>query len=118
MIWKIVQMSGQEIPVGSEEEVMKILEMANKGVKLVMTRYGVVNCASIDSIVPHKEKMQDAFEQLKFDRQLTLKVAEAKAIGPSPFTRDLQVKMKMLGAQMEMLGPGERTAAQEEGGRR
>ena len=114
MIWKIKMMSGQEIPLEDEAAVMRVLEMANKGMKLVLTKYGVVNCASIDSIVPHREKMEEVAERLKFRTDVSRENMEAHVLGRSPFSGGLLEQMRTLGKQMEMLGPAGRTAAQEE----
>lgn len=82
-IYKIVMMSGQEIPLESREALDKFLEAANAGAKLIMTKYGVVNTASVDSIVPHKEKMAEIAENMRYGH--SEEESRAKILGPSPF---------------------------------
>jgi hypothetical protein len=85
-IYKIVMMSGEEIPLESREALDNLISEANKGTKLVMTKYGVVNLSSIDSIVLHKELMREAYEQMK----VGIKEDEAiqEALGPGVFDGD------------------------------
>ena len=63
-----MMMSGQKIPLESVEELDKLIELSGKGQKLVKTKYGVVNLASIDSIVVHKEIMNEIREQMKYGK--------------------------------------------------
>lgn len=85
-IYKIVMMSGQEIPLESREALDKFLEAANAGAKLIMTKYGVVNTASVDSIVPHKEKLAEIAEEMKYGR--TENEARERIMGASPFDEE------------------------------
>ncbi len=93
MIYKIVMMSGQEIPLANEDEVSQIVAAANKGAKLIVTKYGVVNAASIDSIIPFKEKMQDVRELIKYGR--APESAEWEVLGESPFAKSLSVRAEI-----------------------
>lgn len=83
MIFLIKMMSGEEISLENEEAVRELLSQANAGKKLILTKYGVVNVSSIDSIVPHKEKMAGVREILKLGR--TKEEAEKEVLGVSPF---------------------------------
>ena len=98
-------MSGQEIPLENEEALTQLLSEANAGKKLILTKYGVINVSSIDSITPHKEKLEEVRDMLQFGTDRAK--AEAEALGPSPFA-------KLLAGKMTMLSPQSRTAAQEE----
>lgn len=108
MIYKIKMMSGQEIILESEEDLMKLLTEADKGKKLVLTKHGVVNVASIDSIVKHKEVLESIRQSMEYGK--TEEQARAEALPPSPFA-------KLLGEKMTMLNPRSRSLAQEEGAR-
>jgi len=108
MIFKIVQKSKNEIPVANEEDLMKLLSEANAGKKLVLTKYGVIDVSSIDCIIPHKGKMQEVGESIRYGKKL--EEAEAEALGPSPFA-------KMLAGGMTMLKPGQKADAFDEAGR-
>ena len=87
-IFKIKMMSGVEIPVESEEALQNFLQEANSGKKLVLTKYGIVNVASIDSIVLHKEKMQELAEMKDYKMENPEKVI----LGDSPFAKMLEEK--------------------------
>jgi hypothetical protein len=82
-IYKIVMMSGQEIPLESREALDRFMEAANSGAKLIMTKYGIVNTSSIDSIVPHKELMGEIAEQMKFGH--TEEESRGQILGFAPF---------------------------------
>lgn len=105
MIYKIKMMSGQEIILESEEELSKLLHEANEGKKLVLTKHGVVNVASIDSITKHKEILDSIRQNIEYGK--TPEQARTEALPPSPFA-------KLLGKNMEMLNPRSRSLAQEE----
>lgn len=108
MIYKINMMSGQGIILESEEELTKLLHEANEGKKLVLTKHGVVNIASIDSIVEHKEVLDSIRELVRYGK--TPEQARIESLPPSPFA-------KLLGEKMTMLSPRSRSIAQEEGAR-
>jgi hypothetical protein len=107
MIYKIKMMSGTEIPIDGEEALMEILNKANSGAKLILTKYGVINVQSIDSIVPYKEKLEEVMELLRLGKNID--DAKKYVLGESPFSRLLSNKMSML--------PQQRTEAQEEASR-
>jgi hypothetical protein len=65
-IYCIRMMSGQKIPLESREELDALMAAANGGARLVMTKYGVVNLSSIDSITLHKELMDEVAEKIRF----------------------------------------------------
>jgi hypothetical protein len=108
-IFKIQMMSGVEIPIESEEALVHFLSEASSGKNLVVTKYGIPNVASIDSITIHKEKMEEVREMLYLGTDRAK--AEAEALGPSPFA-------KLLSGKMQMLSHESRTAAQEEAARK
>ena len=108
MIFKIITMSGQEIPI-EEEKLLEFIKEAEKGKKLIITRYGIPNVASIDSIVPDKER-NESVRYLQQVSQCTREDAEARTLGQSPFA-------KILGEKMTMLSPQSRTIAQEQAAR-
>ena len=108
MIFKVVMMSGQEVMLENEEAVQALLREANEGKKLVLTKHGVINIASIDSIVPHKEKLDSMRDYLRLGK--SKEEALREVLEPSPFA-------KLLGPKMSMLSPRSRTAAQEEASR-
>jgi hypothetical protein len=74
-IYQINMMSGQKIPLESVEDLDKLIEASAQGAKLVKTKYGVINLASIDSIVVHKEMMSE------IKLQMTYGIGEEKARG-------------------------------------
>lgn len=118
MIYKIITMGGQAVRLRSEEALAKFLAEANAGKKLVLTEFGVVNVASIDSIVPDNDANNRVHEMLGYREvrdgkqvpQYTLKQAEDNVAGTSPFA-------KLLGNKMKMLTDAQRTESQEETGR-
>ena len=65
-IYQINMMSGQKIPLESVEDLDKLIEASAAGAKLVKTKFGVVNLASIDSIVVHKEIMKEIRAQMDY----------------------------------------------------
>ena len=79
MIFTIKMMSGADVPLENEEEVKRFLEEANAGKKLILTKYGIVNVASVDSIVPDKKKMEAVKEYVGMGRN----VLEAEGEGES-----------------------------------
>ncbi len=93
MIYKLTIMGGEDIVLENEEAVMKLLTEANQGGKLVLTKYGIVNVASISSIVKHKEKWEDIGEAMRYGK--TLAQAEKDVLGDSPFAELLATEKKM-----------------------
>ena len=93
MIYQVNMMSGQKIPLATKEELLALVEAANKGARLVITKYGVVNPASIDSIVRNKSAMEEVAEQMKYVS--SREEAESRALGAPDFA-DLAEKTKML----------------------
>jgi hypothetical protein len=87
MIYQVVMMSGKKISLESEEEVRSFLEQANKGMRLVLTKHGVINPASVDSIVPDNEA-NAAMKSLNGKPQ--------DVLGTSPFVAILSGEKKML----------------------
>lgn len=73
-IYKIVMMSGKEIPL-KEEQLDALIDASKRG-GLIKTSYGIVNCSSIDSIILHTELMRDMNQREKTPDDL---------LGPSPF---------------------------------
>ena len=53
-------MSGTVVPL-KEEELEGVMKASQRG-GLIMTSYGIVNCASIDSITLHTEAMREINE--------------------------------------------------------
>jgi len=100
-------MGGAEVMIANEEDLEIFLQEANTGKKLILTKYGVVNVASIDSILPHKEKMAEVKELLKAGIEKDQKEAERGLIEPSPFA-------KLLSGKMVMLSDKSRTGVKEE----
>lgn len=98
-------MGGVEIMIAGDDDLKAFLVEANTGKKLILTKYGVVNVASIDSIVVHKEKMSEANQLFQMGR--SQKEAEKEALGASPFA-------KLLSGKMAMLSDKSRTKVQEE----
>lgn len=62
-IYKIKMMSGTVIPL-KEDELDGLMKASQRG-GLIMTSYGVVNCASIDSITYYSEAMREINEQAR-----------------------------------------------------
>jgi hypothetical protein len=58
-IYKLTTKSGTVIPIEGREALDALMEGVNKGARLVMTKYGVVDSSSIDSIVLHTELMRE-----------------------------------------------------------
>lgn len=114
-------MGRQEIPIESEEALLKFLDRANKGDRLVLTKHGVINPSSVDSIVPDRARMGEVQGLLQYQEErggkmlpkYTRETAERAVLGEGALARLIDGKKK-LGAKMTMLGDGERTAAQEE----
>jgi len=92
-IFKIKMMSGVEIPIDGEVSLQSFLTEANSGKKLVLTKYGIVNVASIDSITIHKEKMAE-LAQL---REYKMENPEREVLGESPFKELFGEEYKKLG---------------------
>ena len=107
MIYLLKMMSGNEIAIESEAEVENLLRQANAGAKLVVTKHGIVNIASIDSIVKNKEVMKEISQQLRYGKTESMAIRDV--LGNSPFAKLLGEKMK--------ISDGIRTAAQEDGAR-
>ena len=87
-IYQINMMSGEKIPLESIEELDKLIELSSRGAKLVKTKYGVVNLASIDSIVVHKEIMKEIHEQMKYGKLAA--EAEREALGAPIFEEEVK----------------------------
>jgi len=94
MIFKITMMSGAEIPLENEEAVKRFLEEANAGKKLILTKYGIVNVASVDSIAPDKKKMETVGQYVGMGRSEL--EAENETLGSSPFAKLIAPKMGVL----------------------
>lgn len=107
-IFKIKTMGGQEIVIEDEQALQQFLSEANTGKKLIITKYGIVNVSSIDSIIIHKEKMMEITEALRLNKSKEQALSES--LGPSPF-------VKLLSDNMRMLSDQSRTSAQEEAAR-
>ena len=120
MIYKIVMMSGQEIAIESEEALQRFLTEANAGKRLILTRYGVVNVSSIDSIVPNHERMERYHDLLR-DGYLEIEQGQTRqdaalerTLGPSPFAQFLAEGRAALANKMTMLSPGVRAEVAED----
>lgn len=104
MIFKLTMMSKQEILIESQQDLLKLLNEANKGSRLVLTKHGVVNVASIDSIVPWTSKNQDVAEMLRLKHESAGKLvpmytpdtAFKMIVGESPFKAMLDERKKEL----------------------
>ena len=106
MIYKIKMMSGEGIVVESEEALQSFLNEANSGKKLILTKYGIVNVASVECVIPHKEKIEAINESMKYGTPM--EEAIKNELGTSPFAR-------LLSGKMPKLSDKSRTEAQEEG---
>ena len=82
-IYKIRTMGGQEIPLESKEEIENLLSQVEMGKKLILTKYGIVNVSSIDSVVIDKEKSDGVTELRGIGR--SEEEARKEILGPSPF---------------------------------
>jgi hypothetical protein len=80
-IYKIKQMSGVEVVIVGKETLDAVVAAANKGTRLIVTKYGVINPASIDSITLHKEMMNDIAESMRYGASLEKATRECL---PSP----------------------------------
>lgn len=87
-------MSGQEILLENDEAVRDLLREANEGKKLILTKHGIVNVASIDSITPHKEKLTELRELMHLGK--TREEAIKDILPVSSFAKLLSGKMQML----------------------
>lgn len=85
MIYKAIMMSKKEIVIGDAEDLKKFLDAANGGARLVLTKFGVINPSSIDSIVVAKDKMEDV-RFLLLQGKYTERTATEKVLGFSPFS--------------------------------
>lgn len=105
MIYMVKMMSGQEILIDGEKDLAKLINEINQGMKLIVTKYGIINSASVDSIVPATETTK----RIETEIRLGYKEENVKeeVLGVSPFA-------KMLSDKMSMLSPQQRTFAQEE----
>lgn len=109
MIYRIKMMSGKDIQIDGEEALRLLLTEANKGKKLILTKYGVVNASSIDSITEDKGAMDEIRHEMKLSGKSEQQAKES-VMPPSPFA-------KLLAQKMAMLSPKSRTEAQEEAAR-
>lgn len=95
-------MSGAAIPVANEEDLKKLLEQVAKGSKLIVTKFGVVNSASIDSIVEDKERTAGLYFKMRNGDgtgggiETDEAAAGVKFLGNSPFAKLLSEEMKMI----------------------
>ena len=85
MIYKVKMMSGAEIPLESMDEVAAVVKAANDGAKLIVTKHGIINVASIDSISPFKEKMQEVAELMKYKEPNQKELVEREILGKGIF---------------------------------
>ena len=76
-------MGGQEIPLESKEEIENLLSQVEMGKKLILTKYGIVNVSSIDSVVIDKGKSDGVTELRGIGR--SEEEARKEILGPSPF---------------------------------
>ena len=81
-------MSGQKIPIESRASLDRLVEESGRGQKLVMTKYGVVNLSSIDSIVVDVDAMRRIAEQ----RRMGIAEAQARSdvLGPDVISEDMK----------------------------
>lgn len=87
-------MSGQEVLLEDDEAVRDLLREANEGKKLILTKHGIVNVSSIDSITPHKEKLAEMGDLLRLGK--TKDEAMDYLCPVSPFAKLLAPRMGML----------------------
>ena len=62
------------------------LDREAAGARLIETKYGIINPASIDSITLHKDLMEQIGERMRY--QLTLEQATAEVLGRLPVLED------------------------------
>lgn len=93
-IYKIKMMSGTEIPL-REDELELFMKASERG-GLIMTSYGIVNCASIDSITLHTKMMAD-IQQAKS----VSATPNRDVLGDSPFAKLLLARrdQKLIGKE-------------------
>ena len=89
-IYKVKQMSGIEVVLVGREALDALMDAANKGARLIMTKYGVINPSSIDSITPHKELMSSIGEAMRYGK--TLDQASAEVLGNLPTIEEKNTK--------------------------
>lgn len=86
--YKVITKSGQKIPLESKEALDALVAAANSGARLVVTKHGVIDTSSIDSIVLHKELMAEYAERLK---QLgDAETAKRDVLGDGVFTEEVK----------------------------
>ena len=85
-IYKVKQMSGVEVVLVGREALDAVMAAANAGARLIETKYGIINPASIDSITLHKDLMEQIGERMRY--QLTLEQATAEVLGRLPVPED------------------------------
>lgn len=105
MIYKIRTMGSMDIVIESDEDLIQFLTEANAGKKLIITKHGIVNVASIDSITAHDDMNRVLGEKLRYIEalpngnqkpQYTPEEALRDTVGSSPFAKLLADKMGML----------------------
>jgi hypothetical protein len=87
-IYKVKMMSGQEIVLEGREALDALTAATNQGARLVITKYGAINPASIDSITPHKEIMSNIAEEMRFGH--TLEEATKTVLGEPSFGEEIK----------------------------
>ena len=108
MIYNIKTMGGADIVIESDEDLRQFLSEASTGKKLIITKHGVANVASIDSILPHSDMNRVLAEKLNYQAILpdgsqkpkfTPEEALRDTVGSSPFAKLLAGKMGMIPAK-------------------
>ena len=89
-IYKVKQMSGVEVVLVGREALDALMDAANKGARLVMTKYGVINPSSIDSITLHRDLMGSVADQMRYGK--TLDQATAEVLGSLPTIEESNAK--------------------------
>lgn len=103
MIYRIKMMGGSSIPLGNEDDLKRFLAEVNNGrSRLILTKYGVVNPASIDSILPYKEMNEEVGKKTREMKSVNGELvyvkkeeAENEVLGVSPFAKILSEKMRV-----------------------
>ena len=89
-IYKVTQMSGVKITLVGREALDAVMDAANKGARLIMTKHGVINPSSIDSITLDRDLMGAISDGMRYGK--TLEQASAEVLASLPTIEDSNTK--------------------------
>lgn len=104
-IYKLITKSGTIIPIEGREALDALMDGINGGARLVMTKHGVVDASSIDSIVLHTKLMTEIVERARQIEGDTQK-AQLEMLGDGGFAGEKTEKQNEYRKLLEKSGFG------------